>query len=247
MSISTQTAALLDFYNQKISLDQKQLEHVNSVQSGYTVTTGVGSSDSIKVWGPEEIIENYNYPIEKLDSKILELNNQIVSLKNTILTIGQNADAAGCGTTGVSYVTVTAPTVRCKVYAFSGSNPFTESTENLSSSNLGVGVENQVVNSGIGSYKGDIGTCYLVGCGSAFGGSCASAASSITFYQALIPPLEEERDELITKVNTLKNGRINHELQNYAYNRSKTQINNSIQSSDGIISFLQDPANEKWL
>ena len=247
MSISTQTAALLDFYNQKISLDQKQLEQVNTVQTGYTITTGVGSSDYIKVWGPSDIIENYKQPIEKLDNRILQLNNQIADLRAQILTIGQNASTAGCGTTGFS-TTVVSPTVSCKIYSYTGSNPFETSTQTLSSSNLGVGATNTIVNVTIGTYKGNIGTCSTItGCTGAPGGSCVAAAASITYFENQIPPIAAQRDDLMLKVNFLKNERVQYELQNYAYNQSRSQINSSIGISSSVIDFLKDPNNAEWL
>lgn len=247
MSISTQTAALLDFYNQKISLDKKQLDQITSVQTGYTITTGVGSSDYIKVWGPSDVIENYREPIEKIDNRILEINNQIANLRSQILTIGQNASAAGCGTTGSS-VTVVSPTISCKVYSFSGTNPFSETTQTLSSSNLGVGVTNSIANVSIGTYPANIGTCSTItGCTGAPGGSCVAAAASITYFENQIPALETQRNDLITKVNFLKNERVQYELQNYAYNQSKAQINSSIGISSSVIDFLKDPNNAEWL
>lgn len=246
MPISTQTEALLNLYNQKISLDQKQLEQVTTVQTGYTITTGIGTNDYIKVWGPEEVIENYNVPIEKLDNRILEINNQITDLKNNILTIGQNASNAGCGTTS-PFVSVASSTVNCKVYSLSGANPFLESTQTLSSSNLGIGISNSITTVSIGTYHSGISSCYAVGCSSAPGGSCVAAAASITYFENQIPPLITERDNLIIKVNFLKNGRLQYELQDYAYNQSKSQINTSIGISSSIISFLEDPNNEEWL
>lgn len=246
MAISTQTEALLELYNQKLSSDTTQLQQINYVQSGYTIQTGIGETEYIKVWGPQEVIENYNYPIEKLDNRILELNNQITNLKNSILTIGQQASNAGCGTTS-SYVSVAASTISCKVYAFSGNNPFAESTQTLSSSNLGVGVQNSIVVVGLGSYYSGINSCYAVGCSSAPGGSCVAAAASITYFQNQISPLLAERDDLMIKVNFLKNARVDYELQNYAYNKSTAQINTSIGISSSIITFLEDPNNAEWL
>jgi hypothetical protein len=247
MPISTQTEALLDLYNQKISLDQKQLGQITTVQTGYVITTGTGSSDYIKVWGPEEVIENYNVPIEKLDNRILELTTQIANLKTEILTIGENASNAGCGTTG-SFVSVASSTVNCKIYSLSGTNPFVESTQTLSSSNLGIGVSNSIATVSIGTYHANIGTCSTItGCTGAPGGSCVAAAASITALQNQVGPLVTERDDLIGKVNFLKNGRLQYELQNYAYNQSKSQINTSIGISSTIINFLEDPNNEEWL
>ena len=247
MAISTQTASLLELYNEKITLDKEQLSQVNYIQSGYTIQTGIGETERIKVYGPSEVIENYKYPIEKLDTKILELNTQITNLRNNILTIGQQASAAGCGTTASS-VTVTAPSVSCKIYAFSGTNPFSESTQTLSSSNLGIGVANNIGSVTLGTYNSGITSCYAVGfCSSAPGGSCVAAATSITYFENQIPPLVTQRDNLITKVNFLKNARVDYELQNYAYNQSKTQINAAIGISSTIIDFLEDPNNAEWL
>lgn len=246
MPISTQTEALLELYNQKISLDQKQLEQVTTVQTGYIIPTGIGSTEYIKIWGPEEVIENYNVPIEKLDNRILELTNEIADLKTEILTIGQNASNAGCGTTS-SFVSVASSTINCKVYSLSGTNPFSQSTQTLSSSNLGIGVSNSIVTVSIGTYHADLSTCYEIDCSSAPGGSCVAAAASITTLSNQIGPLVTERDDLIVKVNFLKDARLQYELQNYAYNQSKSQINTSIGISSSIISFLEDPNNEEWL
>ena len=77
MAISTQTEALLYLYNQKLSLDTQQLSQISTIQAGYTIQTGTEPTDQIKIWGPTEIIENYNVPIEKLDNRIIELNTEI--------------------------------------------------------------------------------------------------------------------------------------------------------------------------
>lgn len=246
MAISTQTTALLDLYNQKINSDIQQLSQINYIQTGYTIQTGIGTTEQVKIWGPDEVIENYNYPIQKLDNRILQLNNQITDLKNTILTIGQSASNAGCGTTA-AFVSVAASTISCKIYSFSGNNPFAESTQTLSSSNLGVGVTNSVVIVGLGTYNDIIGTCYNIGCSTAPGGSCVAAATSITNLQNQIPALVSERDDLMIKVNFLKTARVDYELQRYAYTKSKTQISDSIGISSSIISFLTDPNNENWV
>jgi len=250
MAISTQTEALIELYNQKISSDTKQLSQVNYVQTGYTIQTGIGETEYVKVWGPSEVIENYNVPIQKLDNRIVEINTQINNIKQNILTIGQQANIAGCGTTGAPHVSVATSTINCKVYAFSGTNPFAESTQSLSTSNIGVGVQNSVITVGLGSYHGDVETCYnsiAIGCTTAPGGSCVAAATSITNLTNQIPALIQQRDDLITKVNFLKNARVDYQLQNYAYNQSKTQINASIGISSTIIDFLEDPNNAEWL
>lgn len=246
MAISTQTKALIELYNQKISQDLQQLSQIKTIQKGYTIVTGAGTSDQIRIFGSEEAIENYDLSIKSLDNKILEINNKIADLKETILTIGEDASSVGCGTTSSS-VNVTSPSISCKVYAFSGNNPFSETTATLSTSNLGIGVSNKVSNSSIGNYNADIEICYSGGCSGAPGGSCVAAAASITYFENQISPLVTERNNLITKVNFLKNARSSYELQRYAYENTIAQINTSIGISSSIISFLTDPANDEWL
>lgn len=245
MSISTQTGALIDLYNQKISLDKKQLDQVTSVQNGYTITTGVGASDYIKIWGPSEIIENYNYPIKKLDNKIVELNANISNLQSQVLSVGQAANSVGCGSTGyfigTSFVPNTTTTVNqdnlnYRGYSYTFPNPFSQINGILSNTNLGIGTQNYITQSSIGSYYDFTGI-----------GSCVGYATSITNLNNQIVGIQSTRDDLINKVNFLKLGRSQYELQNYAYNQSKEQINTSIGISSSIISFLEDPNNKEWL
>jgi len=246
MAISTETEALISIYQQKVESSNKQITQINDIKTGIDVS-GPGIENPLRIAGADEVIGYFEAPIEKLDNRILELNTEISNLRQTILTIGQNASTAGCGTT-TSSVTVTAPSVSCKIYAFSGSNPWVQSTQTLSSGNLGVGVQNTVVNITLGTYRANIGICYTTsGCGGAPGGSCTSAASSITFYEAFIPPLATERDNLITKVNQLKNDRSMYELQRYGLNRSIHQLESQKTSAESSLSFLQDPTNAEWL
>ena len=71
MAISTQTQDLINFYNQKKSLDVKQIEQINFVQKGYTLKTGVGETETLRVWGQDEIIDNYTFSINILEPKFL--------------------------------------------------------------------------------------------------------------------------------------------------------------------------------
>lgn len=245
MAITTETEALIELYNQKISLDTKQLLQINTVQSGYTITTGIGDTGKIKIWGPDEVIQNYNVPIKKLDNRIVQLNTQIDNLQSQILALGQDANSVGCGTTGifetspVGYTTITVyqDVINYRGYVFTGINPFSEIQGSLSTGSSGIGTENYVTQVAIGSYYGPIGT----------GGLCVGYSNSITNLTNQITPIQSERNDLIVKVNFLKNGRIQYELQNYAYEQSKTQLNTSIQVSDSILGFLENPENEEWL
>jgi hypothetical protein len=81
MAISTQTEALIELYNQKNSLDSQQLSQVALVQGGYNIKTGIGTTEQIKIWGVNEVIANYDTPIEKLDDKI------VLDKKQTLLVV----------------------------------------------------------------------------------------------------------------------------------------------------------------
>jgi hypothetical protein len=243
MGISTQTEALVEFYNQKIVLDAKQITQVEIIESGYTIKTGIGTTEQIRVYGPQELIDNYNVPIKKIDNKVLEYNNQIRNLQDQVLSLGQQANAVGCGTTSVDAVVVYRDDLNYNGYGFNAPNPFSPSTGTITSSTLGFGTITQANPVAIGSYFGDVGTCYdpELGCG------CAGYATSISNLNTQITNLKALRDPLIGKVNTLKEGRISSQLQKYAYDQSKIKLNQQIQKTQTIINFLQDPANDEWL
>ena len=245
MAISTQTEALLDLYNQKLSLDTQQLSQISTIQAGYTITTGIGASDQIKIWGPTDVIANYTPPIIKLDNRIIEINDQITNLQSQILSVGQAANSVGCGTTGIflfsppgfSTVTVYQDQLRYRGYTFTAPNPFSGIDGTLITSNAGIGTQDYIAQVSIGDYYGPIGT----------GGVCAGYATSITNLTDAINVLRSERDPLIEKSTFLKAGRSQYELQNYGLEQSKVQVNSAIGISSTIVSFLQDPANAEWL
>lgn len=247
MAISTQTEALIELYTQKVELDKKQLEQINYIQAGYTIKTGIGESDQIKVWGPEEVIQSYDVPITKIDNQIIQINDEIKILQNQVLSLGQESNTVGCGTTS-TVIEVYEDQLKYKGYAFSGSNPFNTIQGDLNSGNSGIGTYSYTTQVSIGTYYGPTGTCYGLFTACALNPSlCPGYASSITTLNSQIVTLQSERDDLLEKVNFLKNGRIDSELQNYGYNQSKVKLNGSIAGSNSILSFLQDPANEEWL
>jgi hypothetical protein len=246
MAISTETQALLDLYNQKISLDTQQLSQISTVQTGYTINTGIGASDQIKIWGPTDVMENYNPPIKKLDNRIIEINNQINNLQQLVLDVGQEANSVGCGSTGVfdliffigfSTETVVRDELNYRGYAFTAPNPFSPISGTLINSNSGIGTEDYITQPVLGEYFGPIGT----------DGECAGYAISIANLNSQIVSLQNQRNPLIEKVNFLKAGRSQYELQNYGLEQSKVQVNSAISASSSIVSFLQDPANAEWL
>ena len=254
MAISTQTQELINFYNQKKSLDVKQLEQINFVQKGYTIKTGVGETETLRVWGQDEIIDNYTFSIKNLDNKILELNSNIVSLQREILELGESANAVGCGTTGIfensppgfTTITVFKDQVKYKGYTYSGNNPFEGTEGDITSENIGIGTFNEVVQVSIGSYFGPINQCNDILC-LIPSNSCTGFANSISELENQIPSIRSERDDLIDTVNSLKKGRSDYELQNYSYEQAKSEINASIQSSNNILEVLNDPDNSEFL
>lgn len=230
-----QTEELIELYTQKIELETQQLQQINYTQSGYTIKTGVGSTEQIKIWGSNQVLENYNVPIKKLDNKIIELNNQIANLQESLKDTGQEANGNGC--IGITTQIVYKDILNYKGYSFSGSNPFQEISGSLNINNSGIGTEDYVSQVSIGSYFGPIGSW----------GICANYQSTITSINSQISSLQSERNDLIVKVNYLKNAKSQYELQNYAYERSKTQLNSSINTNTSIINFLKDPNNSEWL
>lgn len=252
MAISTQTEALIELYNQKISLDTQQLSQLTTIQSGYTIQTGTGTTETIRIWGPEEVIDNYDIPIKKLDNKILEYNVQIVELEQQVLSIGQTANSVGCGSTAFSPfwfllyppTTVYEDQLRYKGYSFTAPNPFSATNGTLNTGNLGIGTHNYINPVAIGSYFGPVDTCNSFECNS---GICLGYATSISNLNAQIVSLQALRDPLIEKVNILKESRSAFELQVYAYTQSENKLNEQVQKTQEIISFLEDPANEEWL
>lgn len=241
MAISTQTEALLDLYNQKLSLDTQQLSQINTIQSGYTITTGIGATDQIKIWGPTEIIENYNVPIKNLDNRIIELNAEIQNLQTDLLDVKQTANANGCPgfvwIIGLTTTTVLRDNLNYKGYTYTAPNPFSATTGTLTEPNSGIGTFNYITQSVLGSYLDPISDVE----------GCAVYASQIENLETQIVGLQSSRNSLIEKVNFLKSGRSTYELQNYAYNQSIVQTNQSISNSNTIISFLEDPQNAEWL
>jgi hypothetical protein len=239
VGISSETQGLLDLYNQKLSLDTEQLSQINTVQSGYTITTGIEETDYIKIWGPTDVIANYNPSIQTLDNKIIEINDQINTLQNQILSVGQAANAVGCGTTGIflftsigfSTVTVVSDQLNYRGYTFTAPNPFSAISGTLINSNSGIGTEDYITQTELGVYYGPIGTA----------GLCSGYATSITNLTNSIVGLQTKRSCYIQKVNILKSGRSEYQLQNYAYEESKSQLNTSIANNQFMINFLKDP------
>lgn len=250
MAISTQTEALIDFYNQKIYLDTQQITQITQLENGYIIESGIGTKP-LKIYGPDELISNYNHSISPLDSEIVSINTEIQNLQNLVLSIGQEANSVGCGTTawavGFTTVTVLQDNARYRGYSYTTPNPFSGINGGLNISNPGIGTQTFINQVSIGTYFSPINTCLdllQITCNSTI---CSGYATSISNLQSQINTLQTERDNLINKVNILKQSRISPELQRYSYTESKNKINTQIGISSSIIQFLSDPANDQWL
>lgn len=247
MAISTEREELLKFYEQKIKLDKQQLTQIEVIEAGYTIDAKNGDTP-IKIWGPSELISYFDVPIESLDTEIVSINDEIRDLQDLVLQIGQEANSVGCGTTawsvGFNSITVTRDQSRYRGYSYTSPNPFSGIDGVLNSGNAGIGTQNYINPVSIGTYFDEVGTCNnLFLCTSEL---CTGYATSITNLNAQISILQNERDDLIDKVNDFKIKRIDFELQNYAYTASKQKLNTQIGIASAAIEFLNDPANEQW-
>ena len=257
MAISTNTEALISIYQQTISSNTDQIAQVEATETGFSSQLPDGTS--FKLYGIQETLNYFGEPIQKIDARIVELNTQIAGLQSTILNVGQTANSCGCGgsvgfgTTGVPFflgintTTVLQDSVTYRGYSFTSPNPFSAISGTLTSVNAGIGTEDLTSQSSIGIYYGDVGVARttLPICPGVT--DCTGYATSITNLTNQITPLQTERNDLITKVNYLKAERIRFQIREYRFARQKDELNAEISTSNTIISFLQDPANEEWL
>jgi prefoldin subunit 5 len=246
MAISTNTESLISFYNQKISLDTEQIKQVEYTEQGFSIQLPNGGE--YKLPAIEESIGYFAEPTEKLDKRIVELNNQIVGLQNTLLDVRQTANSCGCGgPIGFDTITSYADTAIYRGYTYTSPNPFEEIDGTLTSGNAGIGTESLFGITEIGVYYGNIGIAATILPICPGVTNCTGYATSESNLNAQISALQSERNALAQKVNVLKNNRSEFEVRRYGFNASKEALNVQIQSTNSIISFLQDPANDEWL
>jgi hypothetical protein len=257
MAISTSTEALISLYQQKVESDTEQIQQVIYTENGFTSTLSNG--EEFKLYGVQETLDYFDAPIKKIDNRIVEINAKIVGLQNTILDVGQTANDCGCGAgisfnlfsipffLGINTITVYADTIPYRGYSYTSPNPFAEINGSLTSVNVGIGTEDLVGQSSLGVYYGDVGIARtsLPVCPGVT--NCTGYATSITNLTSQITPLQTERNNLMIKVNYLKKERLRFEVRKYGFERQKEELNAEIATSNTIISFFQDPANDEWL
>lgn len=242
MAISTSSQDLIDFYNQKILLDKQQLYQLKIVaEDGYETRTGIGTTEKVKIWSAKQLLSSMNGIIEPLDSQIVAVNNEIKDLQDLVLSTGQQANSAGCGATGpgpgITTITVYHDIVRFSGYDYSGANPFNPDNGQINNNNVGLGTYNYVIQVAIGTYYGPVDTCNPL---SLFcdNNDCEDFSDTINDLNVQINTLRSTRDSSIDDVNRLKEERIKYELQDYAYRKSKQNLQASIASDTAIINFL---------
>jgi len=171
-------------------------------------------------------IELFSPTLVKVDNDIVTLVGEINSLKTQIVSLSTNAYNVGCGTTvGATTVfpdRVVSKTPNYSSASYDGIDPYGNTDNTLSASNVGIGsflVYNQSDTSqtGIGSLFASIGSCFRTPCTSAV---CVSTASSITVLQNRITTLQAQVSSLIPKSNAVKEQRSEYEIARYGYNQT---------------------------
>jgi hypothetical protein len=247
MAISTSAQNLIDFYYQKIELDNQQLYQLKIVNDdGWETKTGAGVTEKVKIWSVTEILKSMDDIIVPLDSQIVSVNTDIKDLQDSVLETAQQAIAVGCGSEtaapGFTTITVYHDVVRYKGYDYSGQNPFNPDNGQMNNNNVGLGTYNFIAQVAIGTYYGPINECNIgsplyFGCDS---NDCEDFSDTIDELNAQINILRSTRDSVMDDVNLLKEERIKYELQDYAYKKSKQNIRDSINSSKALINFLNN-------
>lgn len=190
-----------------------------------------GNSDSISILTGKkpDIQKNIDFfsPVcTTIDTRIVAIAASIVSIQTEIVNLSTSAFAVGCGTTGGA-TTVYPDIIKNYSYnlctlGYDSSSPYNTTISNLSSGNAGIGTllvytQNDSSQSGIGSFYGNIDTCFnpAQGCNS---GLCVSYASSITTKQTQITTLRNQLINLVSSSNKVKTERVEYEIQRYGNN-----------------------------
>jgi hypothetical protein len=237
MASGPKTEYLIASYQRSIAHDNEQKVQIDQTIAGLEIRTADDEDPVHIIEGLNDQINRFDPSTKGLDRRILEINNQIKSIQNQILILGQQANAIGCGTTSVPIVNVVEDRVILHSWSFTSPNPFSKSTQELSSSNVGVGTYDGITQVSIGTYLG-FQTPIVGGC-VGYSNSITSLNNSLTTYRA-------ERDAVIVQINVIKEARSTYELQRFGYNNAKTQLDAQIQKKSILINALQDPENQKY-
>lgn len=237
MASGPNTQYLIASYQRSMENDAKQKTELDQVISGINIQTEDETNSVYVIEGINDQINRFGPATKGLDRRILEINNEIAAIQNEILVLGQQANAVGCGTTAVPVEEVFEDRVILHSWSFSGNNPFANSSQTLTSSNLGVGTYNGTTQVSIGTY---------LGFETPIVGDCVGYSNSITARQNSLTTYRQERDSVIVQINIIKEARAEYELQRYGYNNAKSQLDAQIQKKSTLVSALEDPANQAY-
>ena len=237
MASGPKTEYLISSYKKSITQDNKQKEQLDQVISGIEIRTADDEDPEYVIEGINKQINRFDPATKGLDTRILEINNQIKTIQNQILVLGQQANIIGCGTTSAAVVDVVEDRVILHSWSFTSPNPFSKSTQELSSNNVGVGTYDVVTQVSIGTYAG-FATPII--------GDCVGYSNSITTLNNSLTTYRAERDSVIVQINIIKEARASYELQRYGYQTAKSQLDAQIQKKSTLISALEDPNNQQY-
>lgn len=240
MASGPKTNYLISTYKKSVEQDNTQKEQLQKVLSGIEIRTDDNTDPEYIIEGLDKRIDAYNPSTRGLDKKILQLNQQIRSEQQQVLVLGEEANLQGCPdpefippTSGIREVV--GDEVMLHFWSFSGSNPFVESSEVLSESNIGFGTYTGITTISLGTYIEFEPV-----------GNCADYENSITTILSGLTTLRTERNNIIVQLNIIKEARSVLELQRYGYTNLQDQLNAEIQKKNTIISVLENPINQQY-
>lgn len=237
MASGPKTEYLISSYKKSVAQDNQQKEQLDQVISGIEIRTAEDKDPEYVIEGVSKQISRFDPATKGLDKRILEINNQIKTIQNQILVLGQQANIIGCGTTSAAVVDVVEDRVILHSWSFTSPNPFSKSTQELSTNNVGVGTYDVVTQVSIGTYAGF--TTPIIGACVGYSNSITTLTNSLTTYRA-------ERDAVIIQINAIKEARASYELQKYGYETAKAQLDAQIQKKSTLISALENPDNQRY-
>lgn len=238
MAGGKQTRDLIAAYKRSINQDLEQIKQLKQTKEGIIIKSDPNNPDSdnvVVIEGIQTMINRFDPATKGLDTRILQINNEIRSIQDQILTLGQSANAVGCGTTGNGVVQVSGDTVIAYDWSFTLPNPFSVSTATLTTNNLGLGTYLGVSTVSIGTYFGISGLA-----------SCTGYASSISTLEGSLSTYRSERNNLIVQVNAMKAARSTFKLQKFGYDSAETKLNEQISQKSTIIVALEDQNNQQY-
>lgn len=217
---------------------------------------------------PSRRISNYSSVLTPLDQEILTLNNQINDAKSQITSLFSSAVSLGCSYVGYSTaggplfgsipigdliinsvtvgsgLTVYGDLAQIKIYSniydSNTSNPFeVDDTVNLSTSNISRGYQNVNTNNG-GSGLGIHRTVLGITTAGIPNSTCSSYASQIDALATSIASLRTERDRNVSKINDLKNARVDDEISDWVVKKEQSAVIGKRNEINSIINTLQN-------